>query len=604
MLADRVRLGVQEEGGMICELIDRTAPTLVVNKPYSTAGNGGRKSVRLNNGWLVAVVYDNKLNDGYYYLRVRRSKDKGLTWEEIPITGRTQQHSNYAITTDGVNTFVIWLDGSTTVYTRTVYTSNESMSLSSPMVAVNTGQTGLNEISLTINKKSRELHACWTSKNSTYPNSFNVRYCKGTINADGTVTWGSTEQVSVANTSGDNWFTPCIVLSNNVPNILAISQSNYANYRLYNIRKDLINNKWVYHEIYYGGSYVQFSPSACVDKDEVIHVAWHGRYSANPNYDSIFYSKSLDGGFSWQSRITVMAIGNAHLRYPSIAVNSKNELFVSCNDDPVSTKIFKSNNGELDYWTQLIHTSYTMYPSLLDDCDLDFEEPLSILMSRYDYPTYPNSVIFSGKWYECRPKPTKPDDPLNSIGNKYLIAGDMQAGYFGTVTNLVTNTQLTNLMGMTNGTLLDPADTDITFHKFAHKGRILFIPSKPIKHSISWDNIQSQNGVKGKVISIDGNMYLCRLMTGSRHYYTNNPSIAGGEWEELFVAFHVSNGGILTDSDIYLTGNGNFNWCQEVYFDSINNRIIRGRDNVNYFIQGISNTVHETRGWRPVLEVL
>ena len=199
---------------------------------------------------------------------------------------------------------------------------------------------------------------------------------------------------------------------------------------------------------------------------------------------------------------------------------------------------------------------------------------------------------------------SKKDDPLGSPGNQDLILGDMESGYFGTVNNLVTNTQLTNLMSMTAGTLLDPADTDITFHKFIHKGRILLIPSKPIKHTISWDNIQSQNGVKGKVISIDANMYLCRLMTGSRHYYTNNPSIAGGEWEDLFVRFHVSNGGVLTDSDIYLTGNGNFNWCQEVYSESINNRIIRGRDNVNYFIQGISNTVHETRGWRPVLEVL
>jgi hypothetical protein len=199
---------------------------------------------------------------------------------------------------------------------------------------------------------------------------------------------------------------------------------------------------------------------------------------------------------------------------------------------------------------------------------------------------------------------SKKDDPLGSIGPQDLILGDMMAGYFGTVNGLVTNTQLTNLMNMSVGALLDPENTDITFHKFSHKGRILLIPSRPIKHSISWDNIQSQNGVKGKVISIDGNMYLCRIMTGSRHYYTNNPSIAGGEWEELFVAFHVSNGGVLTDNDIYLTGNGNFNWCQEVYFDIMNNRIIRGIDSVNYFTQRPSTTVHETRGWRPILEVL
>lgn len=193
------------------------------------------------------------------------------------------------------------------------------------------------------------------------------------------------------------------------------------------------------------------------------------------------------------------------------------------------------------------------------------------------------------------------DDPLGSIGSQDLILGDSMAGYFGTVNGLVTNTQLTNLMAMTSGTLLDSADTDITFHKFIHKGRILLIPSRPIKHSISWDNIQAQNGVKGKVIVINGQEYLCRLMTGSRHYYTNNPSIAGGEWEDLFVGFHVSNGGILKDGDIYING---YTWCQEVHSQSIEYRITRGRDNVSEFRFEASYTAISLYGWRPVLEVL
>lgn len=204
----------------------------------------------------------------------------------------------------------------------------------------------------------------------------------------------------------------------------------------------------------------------------------------------------------------------------------------------------------------------------------------------------------------CTLKLSKKDDPLGSIGNQELILGDMMAGYFGTVNNLVTNTQLTNLMSMTAGTLLDAENTDVTFHKFAHKGRILFIPSRPIKHTISWNNIQSQNGVKGKVISIDGNMYLCRLMTGSRHYYTNNPSIAGGEWEELFVAFHVSNMGVLTDNDIYVSGNGDVTWCQEVHSSNISNRVIRGDGSVNYIKSPGSNLAGTSYGWRPILEVL
>lgn len=200
---------------------------------------------------------------------------------------------------------------------------------------------------------------------------------------------------------------------------------------------------------------------------------------------------------------------------------------------------------------------------------------------------------------------SKGDDPLGSIGSQELILGDMMAGYFGTVTGIVTNTQLSHLMGLAySGTLLDSENSDIIFHKFAHKGRILLVPNRPIRHTISWDIIQLRDGVKGKGIIIDGQIYLCRLMTGSRHYYTNSPSVAGGEWEDLFVKFHVSNGGVLTDEDIYILGDGNYSWCQEVCSNYLDWRILRGAGSVGYFTRGPSSTIHKTRGWRPVLEVL
>lgn len=202
----------------------------------------------------------------------------------------------------------------------------------------------------------------------------------------------------------------------------------------------------------------------------------------------------------------------------------------------------------------------------------------------------------------CSYRKSKSDDPLGSIGPQDLILGDSMAGYFGTVNGLVTNSQLTNLMNMTSGTLLDPADTDIVFHKFIHKGRILLIPSRPIKHTISWDNIQSKDGVKGKVVNIDGQEYLCRLLTGSRHYYTNNPSIAGGEWEDLFVRFHVSNGGVLTDDDLYV-GKYQGTSCQEVGGNDIRSRVRRGAGILTQIQYIVSDQVSAT-AWRPVLEVL
>lgn len=190
---------------------------------------------------------------------------------------------------------------------------------------------------------------------------------------------------------------------------------------------------------------------------------------------------------------------------------------------------------------------------------------------------------------------SKKDDPLGSIGPQDLILGDMMAGYFGTVNNLVTNTQLTNLMGMTAGTLTDPANTDIVLYKFAHKGRVLFIPYKAVKYNISWDNIQSRDGVKGKAINIGGNMYLCRLMTGSKHYYTGNPSIAGGEYNDLIVDFiHLTN---IAYGYKYVI-------CQDINSADIDYRVIRGYYNLTNWGYTRATTAIAELGWWPILEVL
>jgi hypothetical protein len=180
--------------------------------------------------------------------------------------------------------------------------------------------------------------------------------------------------------------------------------------------------------------------------------------------------------------------------------------------------------------------------------------------------------------------------------------GDFEKGYYGTVNGMITNSALSTAMNITVGTLLDGANTDITFHKFIHMGRILYIPNRPIRHSISWDQIQTQNGVKGKVITIGDKKYLCRLLTGSRHYYTNNTSIAGGEWNDTFLHFH--NLGILTAEQVYVSGNGRATWTQEVHSSSILSRVFRGLDSVAGFSNVTATTTSSSRGWRPVLEEL
>ena len=197
--------------------------------------------------------------------------------------------------------------------------------------------------------------------------------------------------------------------------------------------------------------------------------------------------------------------------------------------------------------------------------------------------------------------PVTPTGP----GPTSLIAGNLFAGYYGKATGIITGNDLcdASYMNLSNGTA--QVTGDITWLKFASNNRTLFIADRAVRYSISWDNIQAVNGVKGKVITISGVEYLCRIPTGSEHYFTGslpttNTSYAGGEWE-LIVNFTP------LDSDShwnYLNWNGGYTWCQEVHSNGLTSRVIRGGDPVSYFSGHTSSFVYAYTGWRPVLEVL
>ena len=153
-----------------------------------------------------------------------------------------------------------------------------------------------------------------------------------------------------------------------------------------------------------------------------------------------------------------------------------------------------------------------------------------------------------------------------------------------------------NTTSGTNGTT-----GDITWLKFSSNNKTLFVADRNINTSISWDYIQAQDCVRGKVITISGKEYLCRLLTGSEHYWTGslptaNTSYAGGEWDNLIVNFTP------LEADSHWTGI--YSWCQEVHSFALTYRVFRGSNTVSNFSNTTSSYVNTYTGWRPVLEVL
>lgn len=217
------------------------------------------------------------------------------------------------------------------------------------------------------------------------------------------------------------------------------------------------------------------------------------------------------------------------------------------------------------------------------------------------------------------------DDTSNTPGATNLIAGTMEAGYFGTVTSedFITGDALASAIGLTAGTSQNSM-TD--WLKFAYEGNILFVPKKPIRNNLSWNDINAADAVTGtKIITVQGVTFKVRLFKGA----VTNPATGTdygakySEWNRLMLPIHaqasdkswaypnyvesdVPNWGVgFTDVDLITHssyGMGSYSWCQEVY-DSYY-RVVRGLNGVSFISIASSTNVANGFGWRPVLELV
>jgi hypothetical protein len=232
-------------------------------------------------------------------------------------------------------------------------------------------------------------------------------------------------------------------------------------------------------------------------------------------------------------------------------------------------------------------------------------------------------------------------------GPTTLIAGDMQAGFFGEVSasELISGDALASLVGISQGT---SQNSTAGWLKFAWQGKILFVAKKAFRGSMKWDYINSANAVYGdKTVEIGGLTYKVRLLRGANIGF--NPKVPikdqpdggngysgaichGSEWNRLMLPIHqeainknwaypdnvesdipvwahslgtgtqnrYTDEDLLTKSDY---GSGSYSWCQEVA-ESAFDRVFRGYNGVSYSHSHTSYTALTDGGWRPCLELV
>lgn len=306
-------------------IIDKSTPVTVVGSAYTTSASA--RPQRLSNGWIVTAVFDS----GNTYLRWYVSKDNGINW--VLLTYASISSHYWSISSKGTYVYTMSVNtGGTTpqVFFFDATTVGASVS---PYYNIDSSQTAFGGgCSLTINPAQTYLHACWSSKNSTYPNSFNIRYCKGTVNTDGSVTWGSVEQRTTLN-STTQAISPCIVVKQDGYPIIFFVTDAGSDTR--SICKLAFNgSSWdtglnfIYGSL--SNTYIQASPSADVASDGSIWVVWHGPDSTDTVVNNIRYSKSTDNGVTWATAVKLTS-GNTpylHQQNACVSVDKDNNVYV------------------------------------------------------------------------------------------------------------------------------------------------------------------------------------------------------------------------------------------------------------------------------------
>ncbi|MFO1442782.1 exo-alpha-sialidase [Bacillus sp. Bva_UNVM-123] len=381
----------------------------VVSSAYDTSGNGGRRMVRLSNGWIVACVTDLLVTSSqsikFYVKKTPNSEFELLT------TISTSNYNSYVsiASKETVVTILITMTDSTVVGSFDFTTVESSISmLSKNFKTISNNQLGHSGNSLVVNKEETELHACWASKDPSLPNSFNIHYVKGIISqVDGSVTWSAVEQLSTADVSTQSWTNPSIIVrADGKPSVFVQVRNGAGNYGIYSI--NYRGSTWSNSVVYIANNiHVPTSPSAIFVPKSVngldngrIWVSWHSNDSASPNGTNIFVSYSDDAGLNFSDPIKLTSdAGFVSNKFVTITANNMNEIFVVYYSNSTGNALVRMRKYSNDSWGAVTNVTNTniqtadAQPSTLVDISLSFTVPLVI------YKTS-TKVVFSGTWQE------------------------------------------------------------------------------------------------------------------------------------------------------------------------------------------------------------
>jgi hypothetical protein len=313
-----------------------TTPVTVVDQPYNTSGNGGRKLVRLSNGWLVAAA---KTTDGtrvYLY----KSVDNGNTWSQLCFANGS--FDNFALASKDTTVYLIGTRADASAVQFREFDATTVANTDVPLTSyVDTGQSSFGPGASLAIAPDGTLHAAWASKNSTYPNSFNIRYSKST---DEGQTWATPTQITKYSVSGAvGYSNPTIVVKNADPFIIV--EASMASRPIVVFSPSLTGMLWDSTAAWWNtvifapssSAYPALSPCSLVKKygSNVgrIFVGWHGRDATDNTKQNVRVAYSDDGAVTWTIIGKITTGNTVDRKNVSLAEDQNGNVYATYEDD-------------------------------------------------------------------------------------------------------------------------------------------------------------------------------------------------------------------------------------------------------------------------------
>lgn len=114
--------------------------------------------------------------------------------------------------------------------------------------------------------------------------------------------------------------------------------------------------------------------------------------------------------------------------------------------------------------------------------------------------------------------------------------------------------------------------------------------------NISWNSINAAGFIAGKEITIDGQKYKMRSLTGSNGSSGSYGAGCNNEWDQFLDA--------VGEADSLVHWNKMYSWCQDVWYNNSDYRSFRGYYSARYCGSNSATNASTAVAFRPALEVL